>query len=201
MTKHLFSAAVAAAIALAPSVPAAAQQQSESYKFLQAVKEAKGNDVIAMLDRPGSTIVNAREVTSGEGALHIVIKRGDQTYLRYLLQKGADANLRDRAGNTPLLLAVQLGQRDMIPILTAAKANPNLSNQSGVTPLILAVQGRDIDMVRQLLAAGANPDQTDRMAGQSARDYATGDTRNTAIAKLFADTPRRQQAAVAGPKF
>ena len=71
------------------AMPATAQMmQSESYKFLQAVREAKGNDVTNMLDRPGASIINTRDVTSGEGALHIVIKRGDETYLRFLLQKG-----------------------------------------------------------------------------------------------------------------
>lgn len=197
MPKFLIPLSLVAMLA----APVAAQQQSESYKFLQAIKEAKGNDVIAMLDRPGSTIVNARDLTSGEGALHIVVKRGDETYLRYLLQKGADPNLRDARGNTPMLLAVQGGQRDMIPILAAAKANPNLGNQSGVTPLILAVQGRSIDMVRLLIAAGADPDQADVMAGLSARDYATQDSRNPAIAKLFAETPKKARPAVSGPKF
>lgn len=198
MTRNHLILAVIATLAAAPVT---AQQQSESYKFLTAVKEAKGNDVIAILDRPGSNIINTRDVTSGEGALHIVIKRGDETYLRYLLQKGADPNLRDGRGNTPLLLAVQTGQRDMIPILTAAKANPNLGNQSGVTPLILATQSRSIDMVRALLAAKADPDQADVMAGLSARDYANQDTRNTAVAKLFADTPKKSRTAVAGPQF
>lgn len=193
--------AALACAAMPVATPASAQQQSESYKFLNAVREAKGNDVIAMLDRPGSSVVNARDISTGEGALHIVIKRGDETYLRYLLQKGADPNLRDSQGNTPLILAVQTGQRDMIPILTAAKANPNLGNQSGVTPLILAVQGRSIDMVRLLLAAKADPDQADMMAGLSARDYANQDTRSTAIAKLFAETPKKARPAVAGPKF
>ena len=62
------------------ATPLAAQMmQSESYKFLQAVREAKGNDVTNMLDRPGASIINTRDVTSGEGALHIVIKRGDET--------------------------------------------------------------------------------------------------------------------------
>lgn len=199
----LLSVALAAlaCAAMPVAMPARAQQQSESYKFLNAVREAKGNDVIAMLDRPGSSIVNARDISTGEGALHIVIKRGDETYLRYLLQKGADPNLRDGQGNTPLVLAVQTGQRDMIPILTAAKANPNLGNQSGVTPLILAVQGRSIDMVRLLLAAKADPDQADMMAGLSARDYANQDTRSTAIAKLFAEMPKKTRPAVAGPKF
>lgn len=195
--KHL----IRAAIALASTVPSLvnAQQQSESYKFLTAVKEAKGNEVVAILDRPGSNIINTKERGSGDGALHIVTKRGDITYLRYLLQKGADPNIRDDRGNTPMILAVQGGHRDMIPVLATARANPNLGNQSGVTPLILAVQARSIDMVRLLLAAKADPDEADRLAGQSARDYANNDPRNGAIAKLLAETPKRTRAAVAGP--
>lgn len=187
--------------ALLVAAPAAAQQQSESYKFLTAVKDGKGNDVIAMLDRPGSSVVNARMLESGEGALHIVIKRGDMTYLRYLLQKGADPNLRDKQGTTPMLLAVRQGQPEMITVLSAARANANLGDQSGVTPLILATQLRNIDMVRLLLAAKADPDQSDRIAGQSAREYADNDPRNAAIAKLYAATPKQTRGAVSGPKF
>lgn len=180
---------------------AGAQQQSESYKFLQAIKEAKGNDVIAIVDRPGSSVINARDVTTGEGALHIVVKRGDETYLRYLLGKGADANLRDGRGNTPLLLAVTGGHAGLIPVLVAGRANVNLGNEAGETPLIRAVQRRDVAMVRALLAAGANPDQTDNLAGMSARDYARRDARNPALAKLLEDAPKRAGRAVAGPKF
>ncbi|WP_294203582.1 ankyrin repeat domain-containing protein [uncultured Sphingomonas sp.] len=201
--RPLFTAALmASALTGAIAAPALAQMmQSESYKFLQAVREAKGNDVTNMLDKPGANIINTRDVSTGEGALHIVIKRGDETYLRFLLQKGADPNLRDGRGNTPLLLAVAGGQPEMIRILTAAKANPNLGNSSGETPLIRAVQRHEIGMVRDLMTAGADPDQPDNIAGLTARDYAQQDARNTAIAKLFADTPKKTRAAVAGPKF
>ncbi|WP_085808243.1 ankyrin repeat domain-containing protein [Sphingomonas sp. TZW2008] len=183
------------------ALPAAAQQQSKGYKFLEAVRGAKGDEVVKTLDEPGQTIVNTRDVTTGEGALHIVVKRGDSTYLRYLLQRGADPNLRDGRGDTPLLLAVQYGQGGLVDVLTAAKANPNLANGSGETPLIRAVQKRDLGLVRQLLAAGANPDQTDNVAGMSARDYAKADGRAPAIAKLLDETPKRATRAVAGPKF
>jgi hypothetical protein len=71
---------------------------------------------------PGASIINTRDVTSGE-ALHIVIKRGDETYLRFLLQKGADPNLRDGRGNTPLAGGGG-GQPEMIRILTAARPIP-----------------------------------------------------------------------------
>lgn len=188
------------AVMLAAS-PAIAQQQSQGYKFLEAVRNAKGEDVVKMLDQPGQQIVNARDVTTGEGALHIVVKRGDETYLRYLLSRGADPNLRNGRGDTPLLLAVQYGQIGMIEVLTKARANPNLGNGGGETPLIRAVQKRDLALVRTLLTAGADADQTDNVAGMSARDYAHADSRTPAIAKLIDEKPKQARRAVAGPKF
>lgn len=192
---------IAAAMLLLTAAPATAQFQSKGYKFLQAVKDGKGQEVVDMLDEPGQTVVNTRDQTSGESALHIVIKRGDETYLRYLLSRSADPNVRDARGNTPLLLAIQFGQPSMIEILVAARANPNLANLSGETPLIRAVQRRDVTMVRTLLAAKANPDQTDTVAGMSARDYAHADDRSPAIAKLIDAVPKGSTRAVAGPKL
>ena len=191
----------AATLLLSAGIPAAAQQQSESYKFLEAVRNANGNDVIAFLDRPGSQIVNTRSPENGQGALYIVAKRGDLTYMRYLLQKGADPNIRDDNGTTPLMIAAEQGQADMAAVLIEDKANVDLANAAGETPLIRAVQRRDLPMVRQLLAAGADPDISDNLAGLSARDYATRDSRNTAVAKLIADTPKKTRRDVAGPKF
>ncbi|KQN08290.1 ankyrin repeat domain-containing protein [Sphingomonas aurantiaca] len=201
MRIRLMLAAAILTPALGVATPSSAQGQSEGYKFLSAVRDAKNNDVLEMLGRPGSNIINTRDVTSGEGALHIVIKRSDEVYLRFLLQKGADANLRDGKGNTPLLLAVTLGQTGMIPILTAAGANPNLANSAGETPLIRAVQRRDVGMIRVLLTEGADPDQADIMAGMSARDYAKQDGRNPVVTKLLADAPKKVKKAVSGPKF
>jgi ankyrin repeat protein len=196
MNRFLLSAAVL----LATPVPAIAQNQSEGYKFLQAVKEAKGDEVIAAVERPGSRIVNTRDISNGESALHIVVKRGDSTYLRYFLQHGADPDLRDGQGNTPLLLAVTQGEGDMINTLVKGGANVNLGNTAGETPLIRAVQRRDVAMVRQLLQAGANPDQRDRVAGLSARDYAGRDTRTPALLKVINEKPEKPAVAI-GPKL
>lgn len=193
--------ALAATALLLAAAPATAQFQSKGYKFLQAIKDGKGQEVVDTLDEPGQTIINTRDVTSGEGALHIVVKRGDGTYLGYLLARGADPNLRDGRGETPLLLAVQLSQLGMIDTLIAYKANPNLANTSGETPLIRAVQRRDVAMVRVLLAAKANPDQADTMAGMSARDYAHADDRSPAITKLIDEVPKSAGRSVAGPKL
>nr|WP_299907343.1 ankyrin repeat domain-containing protein [Sphingomonas bacterium] len=196
------SLGIALAVALlGTAIPAQAQQQSESYKFLQAVRDAKGDDVTKMLNVPGTTVINTRDYSTGEGALHIVVKRGDGTYLRFLLAKGADPNLRDERGNTPMLVAAGLGEIDLMQILLTANANVNLANSSGETPLIRAVQRRDLGMARTLLAANADPDQADLLAGKSARDYANEDTRATAMAKLMAETPKKERRAVSGPKL
>jgi len=200
-SRPLLNVALLAALSLSAVVPAGAQQQSQRYKFLEAVRKGDGNAVIAMLDQPGQQIVNARDVTSGEGAIHIVVKRGDAPYLRYLLAKGADPNLRDGNGETPMTLAVQAGQPDMVQILAASKANANLGNNAGETPLIRAVQRRDLPLVRAILAAGGNPDQADHLAGMSARDYAKRDSRSLAILKTLEETPAKVPRAVAGPRF
>lgn len=183
------------------AAPATAQFQSDSYKFLQAVRDAKNNDVIEALNKPGQTVVNTKDKGSGEAALHIVARRGDVPYTSFLLQKGADPNIRDGKNNTPMMIASDLGQDEVISTLLIAKANPNLGNSAGETPLIRAVQRRDLALIRVLIAAKADPDQRDIIAGLSARDYATRDTRYPALAKIFADTPKVAKPAVAGPKL
>jgi uncharacterized protein len=192
--------ALAAALLLA--APAAAQFQSEGYKFLQAIRDGKNSEVVAALNRPGNYLVNTRDVTSGEAALHITVRRGDIQYTTFLIQKGADPNIRDGRQNTPMLVAIESGHGEMVPLLIAGKANVNLANASGETPLIRAVQFRDLALVRTLLAAKADPDQRDVIAGLSARDYAARDPRAAAIARVFESTPRTTtRPNVAGPRL
>ena len=71
-----------------------AQRMSESYEFLKAVRDGDGTKVTQILDKPGSRIIDTRD-DSGDGALHIVVKRGDATYVRFLLGRGANINMQD----------------------------------------------------------------------------------------------------------
>jgi ankyrin repeat protein len=165
--------------------PAAQAQFSDSYNFLKAVRERKGEEAEKFLSEPGTVIVNTRDSTSGETALHIVITRRDSTWLGYLLQKGANPNLADKKGTTPLMLATQLNYVEGIDLLVKKKVQVDQTNRSGETALILAVQLRNAEAVRALLKAGANPDKKDSRAGYSARDYAKQDGRATAIVAIL----------------
>ncbi|MDP9024160.1 MAG: ankyrin repeat domain-containing protein [Candidatus Eremiobacteraeota bacterium] len=186
-------------VTLAPAPVTAQIGQSAGYKFLQSVKDAKNDEVIAALEKPGVTMVNTRDRTSGEGALHIVVRRGDLAYVSYLLSKGADANLRDDKGETPMLLATRLGRKEMVDALAKSGGNVNLANGSGETPLIIAVQRRDQTLVRDLLDLGADPDQADHLQGFSARDYAIQDKRTPGIAQMIETAPKKVRKAVSGP--
>lgn len=156
---------------LAISAPAAAQIYSDGFKFLQAVKNKEGDVATALLDAPGSTVVNARDISSGETGLHIVVQRRDLVWINWLAQKGANPNIQNRAGVTPLMLAAQLGYTEGVSALIAAGARVDVANAAGETPLMLAVHRRDTAMLRVLLEAGADPDRNDN-SGRSAREYA-----------------------------
>jgi ankyrin repeat protein len=179
--------------------PAAYAQFSDSYNFLKAVKDRKGEEAEKFLSEPGSVIINTRDGSTGETALHIVIQRRDSTWLGYLLQKGANPNLADKKGTTPLMLATQLGYVDGIDWLVRKKAVVDQTNRSGETALILAVQLRNSEAVRALLKAGANPDKTDSRAGYSARDYAKQDGRASAIAAIIESNGKADAAATTKP--
>lgn len=184
------------------AAPATAQLgQSDGTKFLQSVKDAKNDEVIAALEKPGVTLINTRDRSNGEGVLHIVVRRGDMAYLGYLLSKGADANLRDNKGETALLLAARLGRKEMVDTLAKSGGNVNLGNGSGETPLIIAVQRRDSSLVRDLLDLGADPDQADHLQGFSARAYAHQDTRTPLIAQMIDAMPKKERRAVSGPNL
>lgn len=162
---------LAVAAALLACAPLAAQLYSDGYKFLKAVKDKDGTLVTRMLDEPGSTIVNARDITSGETALHIVTQRRDATWIRFLAQRGANPNIRDKRGIAPLMAAVQLGFDEGVAALIGAGASVDAASDTGETPLISAVHRRDTGLMRLLLEAGADPERRDN-SGRSARDYA-----------------------------
>lgn len=189
--------------ALVMAAPARAQF-SDSYKFLEAVKKKDGQVVTEYLDEPGSTIVNTRDVTTGDSALHIVTQRRDVMWIRFLTAKGADANIRNVRGVTPLALAAALGFVEGVEALIDAGARVDEANQTGETPLIAAVHRRDLGMLRVLLAAGANPDRADN-SGRSARDYAAlGGSGNAILSEIEskAKQPAQREAPkVYGPSF
>jgi ankyrin repeat protein len=175
------------------AVPALAQY-SEGYNFLKAVRERDGGKVQSIIANPGSTALNHRDSRNGEGALHMLVRARELSWLSYLLSRGARPDLQDNDGNTPLVLAAQIGWVEGADQLLDRRANVNLPNSRGESPLIMAVQRRDVAMVRLLLSKGADPNHTDSVSGYSALEYAQRDSRAQAILRMIEQQARRPSA-------
>lgn len=196
--RYMFAGFAVLALAL-PS--AASAQFSDSYNFLKAVRERNGEEATKFLNQPGSVIINTRDRANGETALHIAVARRDATWTSFLLQKGSNPNISDKAGMTPLMLAAQLRFLDGARLLLSQKAKVNAANDRGETALIRAVQLRDSEMVRFLLENGADADITDTLAGLSARDYAKRDKRASAILSEIEKADEKKKPAENGRFF
>jgi ankyrin repeat protein len=173
-------------LALAFAMPAVAQF-SDSYNLVKAVRDADGSKAMEILNKPGAPALSARDGKTGESLTHIVVRRHDQTWLAFLLSRGAPVDARDNNGDTPLITAVQLSDPNMAQILLQYGARVNGTNSGGETPLIVAVQRRDLASIRLLITNGADPKIKDHVTGKNARDYATDDPRGASIIKVLDD--------------
>jgi ankyrin repeat protein len=190
---------LAAGLGLA-GAPAGAQQFSDSYNFIKAVKDRNGGDAERLLANPSGAVINARD-GSGEGAVHILTRGRDLNWLTYMLGKGARPDLQNRDGMTALAIAAQLGWIEGAGMLLRAGASVDMPNNRGETPLIFAVQNRDVAMTRLLMGRGANPKRADSAAGYSALDYAKRDPRAVAIVRILEAPAGQTRREVAGPKL
>lgn len=195
-----FIMSLAALASFTAATPALAQF-SDSYKFLEAVRKKDGEKVTQALADPASTVINTRDLTSGETALHIVTNRRDLTWMQFLIAKGANVNARDAKGVTPLVSAVNANFAEGVELLVGKGARLDESNNAGETPVITAVHNRNVALIRILLKAGADPDRADN-SGRSAKDYARLGGGNL-LAEIEANAKPKDGAKAKsyGPKF
>ncbi|MFM5931547.1 MAG: ankyrin repeat domain-containing protein [Novosphingobium sp.] len=198
--------ALAAAMLVSGTVHA---QVSQGHKFLEAVRKRELETVKTMLSSsgskstPGTIIVNARDITTGDSALHIVIKRRDLPWMRYLIDNQADVNIRNNAGNTPLWLAVNTAFTDGALELIAKGARINDPGPAGETALISAVHQKNLELSRALIAAGADPNKADN-SGRSAVDYARLSMKGTVMGneiEAAAASAKAKKAKTYGPSL
>ncbi|KAH8146211.1 uncharacterized protein LAJ45_09652 [Morchella importuna] len=112
----------------------------------------KGLDLTEMIDTPGGRHGNA---------LSAAVLLGHQEMLEYLLEKGANTEVRYRFTNeTPLYLAVSSWNESLVKALLKGGANPNAQCDENYTPLHLTSINGDEQMGRLLLDGGAIIDKT-----------------------------------------
>ncbi len=88
------------------------------------------------------------------------IRGNDLAGLQSLVREGADVNIRDRRGETPLLYAAVVGSPDAMNFLIASGADVNAQNEFGATALIWSAT--DLAKVKLLVEHGARVNNATR---------------------------------------
>ncbi|CAM9608017.1 unnamed protein product [Ectocarpus sp. 6 AP-2014] len=112
-----------------------------------------------------------------ESALHVAAGRDDQHLSRVLLIAGADPNLLDDVGRSPLHVAADKGHHRVLGFLLRkgrADANKTTLDTLKCTPLYLAANNGHTSCVSKLLLYGADTDCGDRFENTPLCAAATG---------------------------
>ena len=116
-------------------------------------------DAVRVLVNHGANI-DARIASSGKTALHCAIEGSNRGGMEALLKNGANSNLYDDDGNTPLHIAMEgrfLGVDERAALLLKYGADPGARNKKRKTPLHLMARADDPEKTLSLLCnAGAD---------------------------------------------
>jgi len=84
--------------------------------------------------------------------------------IQNILVMGADPDIKNKKGGTPLLFAIartnfvqETLSDELVSLLLAQGADPNIASYEGISPLSLATSYNNIRVVKKLLEAGADP--------------------------------------------
>lgn len=120
-------------------------------------------DVLVLLLRHGAS-VNTWDARHSVTPLLTAVQIRHIEAVRILLSAGADSNVRDNEGDSPLRLCAQEGLLEMARLLLQCGADKTIDEAGGPTgmnALGWAATRFDVEMVRLLLAHGANPETRD----------------------------------------
>ncbi|CAN9270265.1 unnamed protein product [Alternaria alternata] len=102
--------------------------------------------------------INDQSANAQSTLLHDAVTHFDLLgwHIPMLLAHGANIELEDEDGNTPLHLAILLQQRFAVIALLDAGANIEAIGKDGAKPLAMALEGGDYGIITLLLERGAN---------------------------------------------
>ncbi|WP_051362410.1 ankyrin repeat domain-containing protein [Solimonas soli] len=154
-----FVAALLAACAQAPVAPHAASPEPYTAErfalFVNDIRHGKCEQIASEV-KAGASIDGFD--TLDQTPLLAAIAQNQVACVARLLDAGADVNLADHAGWSPLIHAAYFGSdTQIIELLLARGANINAQNDRGLTALYLASAAGHEPQVQLLLARGADP--------------------------------------------
>lgn len=159
------------------------------YTALLRALEKEREAIAALLLAQPSLDVNAQG-GNGMTALNWCVLGDRESSVQKLLERGANPNLSDKDGDTPLHTAAQRGNVKLLEWLLAAGANVNAKNKLGGTPLMWAAVFGHQPAAALLLEKGADPKLKDN-GGRTAAAWATKNQREE-VAQFLRDAEKKK---------
>ena len=135
---------------------------------------------------------------SGECALHLCCRAGNQRIAAALLKANANPDVADVHGRRPMHWAAYGGHVQLVETLLQKKAEANLRGATGHTPLHWASGGGHKDVCRLLVENGAEPRARVTSTGQTALhcacDKGHADVVRTLLSLVDGGDPRAKNA-------
>jgi ankyrin repeat protein len=122
----------------------------------------------------------------GTSAVHWAVLADRSDLVELLLRAGANPNVKNRYGVTPLSVACENGNATIVEALLKAGGDPNVALASGETPLMTAARTGNSAAVRLLLAHGILIDAREPTRQQTALMWAAAEDNAAAVELLVA---------------
>ncbi|CAL1548369.1 unnamed protein product [Lymnaea stagnalis] len=143
------------------------------------IRNKRGENALLMAAKSGCTETVKLLMEAGADPLSLtkfgntgLSLAGNKDIAELFVQAGADVNLRNMHGQTPMPCAVKRRKYDVLNLLLKHGANVNMKDLYGDTPLIAALKVSEVRLILRLLAAKANVNLQNKK-GKTALMYAT----------------------------
>jgi ankyrin repeat protein len=127
-------------------------------------------------------------------ALHQCVRLSNTEMMKILLDFGANVEIKDADGETPVFVASSSGEPEMVRLLLEAGANPNVKAKDGWSALMMASRDGHPQVVKYLLESGADVFGASDMFGRTALDISSLTAQGQAIRFNEGETMEEAQA-------